>query len=418
MDATFAPPSNRDARPIMPMRRTLLVLLICASAGWGAELHTLKQETITGDLVGISNKEIVIARGPDKVTTPIDQALLLTFGPQTGALPNVPWVDVELTDGTQLHCAKFTVVKNEVTVTLLAGQTVKFPLSGLSQMLANAHLEKNRKEWAEVLEKTSRSRDVLAKVKDGVPNAVEGVIGGASDSGDTIHFTLPSGKEGDFALANIYGMVFSRKPDPNAAPVQARLFDAHHNVVMVSGAEITPNGFTVTTPAGAKIEYTQALVVKMDYSHGKRDYLSDMTPIKVDERCNGAGEAIHYRRDLNLDDKPLHVNNTAYEKGLALHAHTELVYDLKGEYREFRAVVGIDDDVKGVGRPVVVIIEADGQKLAEVTLERGVKEKSGPIPLVRNVKDVKKLRIVVTHDPAEFLDLGLHVDLADAYVSK
>jgi hypothetical protein len=138
----------------------------------------------------------------------------------------------------------------------------------------------------------------------------------------------------------------------------------------------------------------------------------------VDERCNGAGEAIHYRRDLNLDDKPMHVNNIAYEKGLALHAHTELVYDLKGDYREFRALVGLDDDVKGVGRPVLVTVEADGQKLAEVTLQRGVKDKAGPIPLVRNVKDVKKLRIVVTHDPAEFLDLGLYVDLADAYVSK
>ena len=67
---------------------------------------------------------------------------------------------------------------------------------------------------------------------------------------------------------------------------------------------------------------------------------------------------------------------------------------------------------------MLVVVEADGQKLAEVTLQRGVKEKMGPIPLVRNVKDVKKLRIVVTHDPAEFLDLGLHVDLADAYVSK
>ena len=45
----------------------------------------------------------------------------------------------------------------------------------------------------------------------------------------------------------------------------------------------------MTTPAGAKIEYTPALVVKMDYSHGKRDYLSDMTPIKVDEHATAPG---------------------------------------------------------------------------------------------------------------------------------
>jgi hypothetical protein len=414
-------------RPIMPVRRSLLALLLFASAGWAAELKNLKQETFTGDVVGISDKEVVLNTANGKVTTPIDQVLTLTFGQQAGALPNVPWVDVELTDGTQLHCAKFSVVKNEATVTLLAGQTVKFPLAGLSQMLANAHLEKNRKDWADILEKTSRSRDVLAKittvkdekgVEQKVPSAAEGLIGDANDTGETIHFTSPSGKEGDFALSAVYGMIFSRKPDPNAAPVLCRLYDTHHNVVMVSGAEVTPNGFTVTTPAGAKIDYAPALVVKMDYSKGKRDYLSEMTPIKVDERCNGAAEAVHYRRDLNLDDKPLHVNNTAYEKGLALHAHTELEYDLKGDYREFRAVVGLDDDVKGVGRPVLVKVEADGQTLAEVTLQRGSKDKAGPVPLVRNVKDVKKLKIIVTHDPNEFLDLGLHVDLADAYVSK
>ena len=81
MDNDATRPSHRDVRPIMPVRRTLLALLLCTSAGWAAELRTLKQETITGDLVGISDKEIVIARGADKVTTPIDQALTAHLRP-------------------------------------------------------------------------------------------------------------------------------------------------------------------------------------------------------------------------------------------------------------------------------------------------------------------------------------------------
>ena len=145
-------------------------------------------------------------------------------------------------------------------------------------MLTNAHLEKNRKEWADVLDKTSRTRDVLARVKDGVPNAVEGVIGDADDSGEThpFHAAQRQGRRlrpGERFSA--WSSAASLTPTP--PPVQCRLSDAHHNLVMVSGAEMTPTGFTVTTPAGAKIEYTTALVVKMDYSHGKRDYLSDMT---------------------------------------------------------------------------------------------------------------------------------------------
>jgi len=384
-------------------------------------LKNLKQETITGDLVGVTDKEIVLNTATGKVTTPLDQVLLLTFGQQPGAMPNVPWVDVELTDGTELHCAKFSVVKSEVSVTLLAGQTVKFPLSALSSMLANAHLEKNRKEWADILEKTSRSRDVLAKVKDDVPNAAEGLIGDAGETGETIHFTLPSGKEGDFALAGVYGMAFSRKPDANAAPVQCRLMDTHHNVVMVSGAEITPNGFTVTTPAGAKIDYAPALVVKMDYSHGKRDYLSDMTPSKVEEKVMAAENAEsgwRFRRDRSLFDGPLELNNTPYEKGLALHAHADLEYDLKGDYHEFHCLIGLDREGH-FGRTVMVRIEGDGAELAKYTFTRGDKEKSAPVVVTRNIKDVKKLRVIVTHlDVDKDNDIGLNAVLADAYVSK
>ena len=50
-----------------------------------------------------------------------------------------------------------------MSVTLLSGQKVTFPLSSLSSMLANAQQEKNRKAWAEVLDKTSRNHDVAAK---------------------------------------------------------------------------------------------------------------------------------------------------------------------------------------------------------------------------------------------------------------
>ncbi len=404
----------------MPLRRSLLVMLLCASAGWCAELKTLKQEAITGDLVSISSKEIVLQTASGKVTTPVAQVLLLTLGQQPGALPsNLPWVDVDLTDGTELHCAKFSVAKNQATATLLAGQTVTFPLSALSSMLADAHLEKNRKAWADVLDKTARTRDVLAKATPSGPNAIEGVIGAANSTGETIHLTLPSGAEGDVALSSVFGMAFSRKPDPDAPPVQCRLFDANYNVVVVSAAESTPTGFRVTTPAGARIDYTPALVVKMDYSHGKRDYLSDMNPVQNPvERGVGLPEAFHYHVNENLRNHPLQINKQVYEKGLWLHAQTELEYDLNGQYREFRAVVGFDDELPGVDRPVVVRIEADGQTLAEVVLQRGVKDRSGPEQIVKNVKDVKKLRIVVTHGPGEFLDLGLHVDLADACVSK
>ena len=47
----------------MPVCRTLLVLLVCASVGWGAELLTLKGEVIKGEVAGISDKEVVLSQG-------------------------------------------------------------------------------------------------------------------------------------------------------------------------------------------------------------------------------------------------------------------------------------------------------------------------------------------------------------------
>ena len=77
---------------------TTLFAALALSAG--ADVQTLAGKTITGDLVGISAKEIVIAHGADKVTPPIDQALLLTFNPP----PN------QGTQGCQVSCPKGTVL--------------------------------------------------------------------------------------------------------------------------------------------------------------------------------------------------------------------------------------------------------------------------------------------------------------------
>jgi hypothetical protein len=407
----------------MPVRRTLLALFLCAGAAAAAdakaEVKTLK-EVIAGDLVSISSKEIVIAADGGKKAVPIDQVLTLTFGQQVGALPGVPWSDVELTDGTLLHCAKVGIAGDEVTVTLLAGPTAKFPLDCVSNILTQAHTEKYRKRWDEVLNPDQkRAHDVLAAFTEGEINPIEGTIGKINDKGEISFTSARTGREQTVPMTAVAGMIFERKPGANPV-IQCRLYDTHRDVVVVSSAETTPNGFVVATPSGAKIEYAPALVAKMDYSKGKLDYLSDMTPTKVAESCAGAegveDSVKHFRTNANLEDKPIRVGNMQYEKGLALHAYTEIVYDLKGEYLQFKAVVGVDDDVKGYDTPVLLVIEGDGVERVKQAFSRKDKEKATTITL--NIKDVRKLRIVVSRLPEARLDLGLHLDLADAQVSK
>ena len=176
--------------------------------------------------------------------------------------------------------------------------------------------------------------------------------------------------------------------------------------------------FTIVTTVGVSVECPQRLVSRVDYSQGKVTYLSDLDPVKTTETSNV--EAIeHYRRDRNLDNGPLQLTTTVdgraeaqtFAKGLAIHATAEMVYDVGGQYKELKGLVGVDPGVGGDSQ-VRVVIEGDGRELFAADVRRG----HDVHKLDCDVKNVRQLRITVR--PVGFLDLGNHVNLADARLVK
>src|SRR5262249_45095351 len=143
----------------------------------------------------------------------------------------------------------------------------------------------------------------------------------------------------------VSGILFLRKGAELAKETKCKLFDAQGNVIMVAEVKPVAGGFRFTTPVGATIDYTTDSVAKLDYSKGKLSYLSDLEANVVEkfslERFG------HFRKDKNLDGGALRLKNQVYGKGLAVPATTELEYALGGDYREFRAMVGVDDMVGG-----------------------------------------------------------------------
>jgi hypothetical protein len=289
----------------------------------------------------------------------------------------------------------------------------------VSNILNEAHIEKHRKEWSDRLvdRKAKRKRrDVIAIRKDGVLNPLEGTLGDGDDTGETIEFNSRAGQKRSVALAGVAGLIFERAVDPNAAPVICKISDTSRNMLLASAVTSTPAGLIITTPAGAKVELAPALVVRLDFSGGKLTWLSDLEPIRVHESFLD-NNPFHYKRDRNLEDGPIRLDNVTYARGLSLHATTELEYNLNGDYREFKAVVGVDDLIGGLPGPTVLRIEGDGKLLKELTLDRRDKVRHHDLAL--NIKDVQKLRLrVAPGGDGLRLDLGLHLDLADAKVSK
>jgi hypothetical protein len=400
--------------------RALLLFLLCTSIAVSAELRTVKGELLKGDLVSVSDKEVVLSVGGKETPVPLVGILAIELG-APGKLPTENRIiDVELTDGSVIHCSTFKVKANQASFTvLLTGQEVMVPLSGIANVLNDAQVEKNRKDWDDRITK-KRRRDVVVRLKDSVPNPVEGTLGEGDETGGKIEFApVIDNKALDKRLVPLddpllRGLIFQRAPNPLAAPVVFKLHDNQGNQVRVASATTDGTNLTVTTPVGAKLTFPFAQLARLDYNSDKLRYLSDMKPLRqVTESASGE-RFVHLIKDKNLNGGELRLKGVVYPKGLAMFTYTELEYNLGGDYEQFRAMVGFDDEVKGADGPIQLRIEGDGAELLSLTLSREDKLKSQPISL--NVKDVNKLRIVVS-DPSK-TDIGKHLDLADAKISK
>jgi hypothetical protein len=289
---------------------------------------------------------------------------------------------------------------------------MKVPLETITHVYKDAQDPATVTWWKEQAAK-KRTSDVL-----GVRNAAKaleslnGTFGDADAEGKTIKFDLDSaGNPRDLKMERVAGILFLRRGAALPKETKCKLHDASGNLLMVAEVQSIPSGYRITTPVGATVDYTTESLARFDYSKGKLAFLSDLEPLNVAEKF--ALERFgHYRKDKNLDGGPLRLKNQAYGKGLSVPATTELEYNLGGDYREFRAVVGVDDLVGGSESATTLRVEGDGKELLAVAISR----KDGPRPIALNVKDVQKLKIVVSSEG--LIDLGKHLDLADAKVSK
>jgi hypothetical protein len=402
--------------------RILIALLACAAIGLAetVKLKTLAGKELRGELIKLDDKEITLrVKEKDKdgkekeveAKTPLVEVLDVDL--QAVAIPaGSKYVDVELVDGSLLHSAQFALKNKDVELKLLAGQEVKLPLSAVAYVLNNAHEKAVRDEWKRITGNQG-TRDLIAVKKGDSINTLDGTLGEGDAAGNTIGFELKGGDQPvRIKLERLHGMAFFRKREGNLEDPLCKLIDTSGNVLVVT--KIAPGAagsYTFTTGAGVKIEYPAPLLAKLDFSKGKLTYLSDLEPAKVVE-SSGLEGTDHIKRDKNLDGGPLRINGVAYTKGLAVPATTELIYDIGGDYKSFKAVVGFDDQVGGDSN-VQILVEGDGREIYKTALKRADKKK---IDLNLDIKNVKNLRIVVKS--ADLLDLGYHVNFADAKVSK
>lgn len=403
----------------MRLVRLLFASLAVLPAALAGEIHPLKGDPITkAEVVSVSDTEVVYLKAGDKKTMPVRDVLKVDFR-EVGKPAEGRYSRVELTDGTALFVGEWKVRKRELTMTLLSGPVVTVPLSAVANVLNRAEDDKHLADWKSRTFNL-RGREAFVVKKGDVISSIEATLGEGDAEGKTITTAVTIDGETQTlkrTLATVHGLIFKTARDPKARPEVCRLFDLAGNVVMVAEVEPKDGGLTVTTPGGAKLDFTFEQVARLDYQKGKLDYVSEMDPTAVVAKSNldedTKPDQWHVYKNTNLNKGPLTLGGVVYASGLAVKPFCELTYDLKREYKEFSALVGLDDNVSASGKTILVV-EGDGKELATVEISADDKKRFKPLTL--NIKDVEKLKLTVKAD-GEF-DIARHLDLADAKVSK
>lgn len=403
------------------MTRALLALSLLVSPVAADTLRTLDEETYTGKLVSVNNEKVVLSTDDGNVTVSTKEVIFLKIGSTVDIKGE--YSDVELVDGTLLHCRSYEIKKSAVKLTTTDDQVLELKLSALNSILNNAHELANRKDWeARVLPKRG-GKDLLALKQNGIVNTLAGVFGEADEKGETIEF-LFGGRTVNVAFTRPFGVVFARAADPKAKPVICKLKDSNQNLIYACDVVSTEKGFSVETPAGLKRTYTKDQISMLDYSDGKVVFLSDMS-FKAKALNPALTPGFGFDRpklDTNIDgSKRIQLDGQTFDRGLAVRSPWELKFELGRDFRELKMVAGLDDNTQSGEAPVKLRILADDRELLSWTVKPTDKKRVRSIRL--NIKDVQTLRVVVTRgetdDPFhKAFDLGKHLDLADARVTK
>ena len=399
----------------MPLRFLLLVPLLAAPAH-AVDVQTLSGKKLSGDLIGLDKQTLVLKSADGEIRHPVADVLLIGLN-SSDQPPTGVFHDLELIDGSILHCAKLEFKAKSLDVTVAPEMNLSVPYAKIATLCKDAHDPKNKVEFHQFAAKRGKY-DMVAIRSEGRLNALEGTLGDGVPAGDGIEFTIAGTEQkATPKLAKIAGLVFISKTDVSAPPAISKIVDVARNALVAGNVVWNENEIAITTVCGLRIVYPNASrLARLDFSQGKLTYLSDLDPARADtnlstEDNGNYGQFVRYRRDRNLENGPLRIDGVTHAKGLALHAGTTLVFELGGDYATFRAVLGVDESVQTESR-VEVVIEGNGRELYRGTIGR----RDAAKPLALDVKGIQQLRIEVR--PTGLLELGGEISLADAKVSK
>ncbi len=384
---------------------TLLAVPLSLTAG---VVHTVAGERHEGELTSITaDGEVLLQQGDDSVTIPLSDVFRIDLnrGPAT-AYPEKFTAEVwtacgsrfygellEHGDGMEL---KSPVLQGPVSLDMENVIAVRFRWTE-EHWLSDERLR-------ETLDQADRHTDSLFVV---TPRGVIPFSVAIEQIGTERTSFARRDERREIETESVSAVVFATQEMDDRPPVEIALDDG--SVLRCTIAELS-NGELELYAAGTTLTVELSRVTLIEIDSPDVVYLSGLRPSEVRE-VPFFSHVWEHRIDRSVTGGPLLLDGREYARGLGCHTRTILSYDLRGRYRTFTAVVGIDDAARPLGS-VQFVVRADGKEL----FSKVITGNDEAVPLTLDISGAGRLTLIA--DFADNASVGDHANWADARLMK
>ena len=417
------------------MWQALVISCLCTSAPT-VEVKTLDGMVHRGKLAELSTGALRLDVENQLRSFDLEQVLRVSLPAAPPVIEDSGLLVVELTGGSSLHGTSFHVDGDFATCELVGVGDVRFPTSSIiavrwndaDDMLDEAKASQLQKQWEEFHEAQPTSDRIVVRqtvMREGRSfTSLIGLEGVLHDvTSNVVHFQYDGEMLEVRRPGKVEGLLYYHSNRENPPQGICDVLGADGSTFSAQSIQIHGDQLQLVTVADARLTLPLSRVRLLDFSRGKLVYLSDLRlesvqwkPFVSTSRGQDLLDQLYQpQRDQNFDGGPLQLRAEgkidSYEKGLAIHSRSTLVYRLRGSYRRFAALAGIDPAVGSRGH-VKLVVSGDDRPLFDGT----VSGEDEPVPLDLDITGVRRLKILV--DFGDDLDIGDHLNLCEARISK
>jgi hypothetical protein len=378
-----------------------LLFALATLAQTDVKLRTLDGQSASGQLIRISDREIVIAAGGKEQAFAPEKLEAVGLHEQAST---AKWkVQVQLVDGSQLNAASYSASGAKAKLTLLDNTAHELPLKSVQSVRLREQTGELALQWNDYLSREANGDRIVIRRKAGAAESLDIMDGVIKDISDTTVVFNDGGGDLKVKRERVDGLLYFRGGENAAAAPACVLVDIDNSRWAARSLQLTGKAISLTTTSGAKVEVPLARVRRLDYAAGNRQLLAELPRESVTRETWFTVAAKDPVKSFapqvgRTPEGPIALGGELCPTGLWLPAKTALIVRVPAGFKRLSARVGIEDRVAS-SDGARLKIEADGKTLYDELIKRDAQLATLDVDL----QAARRVRITVDYGGESFI---------------